>query len=63
LNISMDSGKSHYGAKGPVVAKGVNVILPSGKKQLLRSRREVILSAGTYRTPGLLEQSGIGNPS
>jgi choline dehydrogenase-like flavoprotein len=50
LNINMDSGKSHHGAKGPIVAKGVNVILPSGKKQLLRSRREVILSAGTYRT-------------
>jgi choline dehydrogenase-like flavoprotein len=63
LNINMDSGKSHHGAKGLIAAKGVNVILPSGKKQLLRSRREVILSAGTYRTPGLLEQSGIGNPS
>jgi choline dehydrogenase-like flavoprotein len=63
LNVNMDSGKSNFGAKGAVVAKGVNVILPSGKKQLLRSRREVILSAGTYRTPGLLEQSGIGNPS
>jgi choline dehydrogenase-like flavoprotein len=63
LNINLDSGRTHHGAKGPVVAKGVNVILPSGKKQLLRSKQEVILSAGTYRTPGLLEQSGIGNPS
>jgi choline dehydrogenase-like flavoprotein len=63
LNINLDSGKGHHGAGGAVVAKGVNVILPSGKKQLLRSKQEVILSAGTYRTPGLLEQSGIGNPS
>jgi len=63
LNIDLDSGKSHHGPKSAVVAKGVNVILPSGKKQLLRSKQEVILSAGTYRTPGLLERSGIGNPS
>ncbi|KAI4852799.1 choline dehydrogenase [Aureobasidium sp. EXF-8845] len=63
LNINLGSGIGRHGAKGAVVAKGVNVILPSGKKQLLRSKQEVILSAGTYRTPGLLEQSGIGNPS
>ncbi|KAH0290982.1 choline dehydrogenase [Aureobasidium namibiae CBS 147.97] len=63
LDINLDSGKSHHGPKSAVVAKGVNVILPSGRKQLLRSKQEVILSAGTYRTPGLLERSGIGNPS
>ena len=62
LNVDLDSGKRH-GGKGTLVAKGVNLILPSGKQQLLRSKQEVILSAGTYRTPGLLEQSGIGNPS
>ncbi|KAI4722227.1 choline dehydrogenase [Aureobasidium sp. EXF-10727] len=62
LDINLDGGKSHQGPQSPVVAKGVNVILPSGKKQLLRSKQEVILSAGTYRTPGLLERSGVGNP-
>lgn len=63
LNVNLNSGKSHHGAKSAVVANGVNVILPSGKKQLLHSKQEVILSAGTYRSPGLLERSGIGNPS
>lgn len=63
LNIDLDSGNSHHGHEGEVVAKGVNVILPSGQRQFLRSKQEVILSAGTYRTPGLLEKSGIGNPS
>ncbi|KAH0345137.1 putative glucose oxidase, partial [Aureobasidium melanogenum] len=63
LNIDLDSGNGHHGPKGQVMAKGVNVILPSGERQFLQSKQEVILSAGTYRTPGLLEQSGIGNPS
>ncbi|KAI5271522.1 choline dehydrogenase [Aureobasidium subglaciale] len=63
INIDLDSSKSHHGPKKLVRAKGVNVIMPSGKKQTLYSKQEIILSAGTYRTPGLLEQSGIGNPS
>ncbi|KAG9967372.1 putative glucose oxidase, partial [Aureobasidium melanogenum] len=63
LNINLDSGDGRHGLKGEVMAKGVNVILPSGKRQFLQSKQEVILSAGTYRTPGLLERSGIGNPS
>lgn len=63
LNINLDNGNSHHGPRGGVEAKGVNVVLPSGQNQFLRSKQEVILSAGTYRTPGLLERSGIGNPS
>ncbi|KAI5205093.1 choline dehydrogenase [Aureobasidium subglaciale] len=63
LNIDLDNSKAHHGSKRLVQANGVNVILPSGQKQLLCSKQEIILSAGTYRTPGLLEQSGIGNPS
>ncbi|CAD0081897.1 unnamed protein product [Aureobasidium vineae] len=58
LNVNLDGGKSHHGPQGLVVAKGVNVVLPSGKKQFLRSKQEVILSTGTYRTPG-----AIYNPS
>ncbi|THW43645.1 choline dehydrogenase [Aureobasidium pullulans] len=63
LDVDLDGVGAHHGPRKAVVAKGVNVILPSGKKQALRSKREVILSAGTYRTPGLLERSGVGNPS
>lgn len=63
LNINLDSGNSQHRPEGEVVAKGVNVVLPSGEKRFLQSKKEVILSAGTYRTPGLLEQSGIGNPT
>ena len=63
LNINLDSSENRHGYMEEVTAKGVNVILPSGKNQFLRAKQEVVLSAGTYRTPGLLEQSGIGNPS
>ena len=48
---------------GNMVASGVEVIRQDGVKQVIKARKEVILSAGTYRSPTLLELSGIGNPS
>ncbi|TFY61039.1 hypothetical protein EVG20_g7209 [Dentipellis fragilis] len=47
------------GADGEVVATGVEFI-KDGEKVTARASREVILSAGSYQTPQLLELSGIG---
>ncbi|KAF2646759.1 alcohol oxidase [Massarina eburnea CBS 473.64] len=47
-----------------VTAKGVEV-LPATKNttNIIQASKEVILSAGSLRSPALLEHSGIGNPS
>jgi choline dehydrogenase-like flavoprotein len=45
-----------------VTASGVQVRFPDGSIQFAKTRGEVILSAGTIRTPQLLELSGIGDP-
>ena len=46
---------------GRMIATGVDVSTDKGV-ETVSARREVILSAGAYRSPGLLEVSGIGNP-
>lgn len=46
-----------------LVARGVEVVAEDGAMSEIRARREVILSAGTVRTPLVLEASGVGNPT
>ncbi|KUJ20830.1 alcohol oxidase [Mollisia scopiformis] len=48
---------------GAAVASGVEITFSNGSISILKSRREVILSAGSLRSPAILELSGIGNPS
>jgi choline dehydrogenase len=43
-------------------ASGVEYITSAGVIRTLTATREVILSAGSLRTPALLELSGVGNP-
>jgi choline dehydrogenase-like flavoprotein len=44
-------------------ASGVVFIGRNGTRSTILANREVILSAGSLRSPLLLEQSGVGNPS
>ncbi len=50
------------GRKGGLVAEGVEVLTGGKKPIILRAKREVIVSAGSLRTPLVLEASGVGNP-
>ncbi|KAI1359865.1 glucose oxidase [Xylaria arbuscula] len=43
-------------------ASGVKYTTPDNEVRIALVSREVILSAGTFRTPLILERSGIGNP-
>ena len=49
-------------ATGAVAATGVKVTW-SGKEVSLRARKEVIIAAGAFQSPKLLELSGIGSAS
>lgn len=49
-------------AAGAPLAKGVEVTASNGTSYTIYARKEVILSAGSYRTPMLLEYSGVGDP-
>jgi choline dehydrogenase-like flavoprotein len=44
-------------------ARGVVFTNRNGTRSTILANREVILSAGSLRSPLLLEQSGVGNPS
>lgn len=44
------------------VANGVEITRSNGSTGYLKANKEVIVSAGSLRTPAVLELSGIGNP-
>ncbi|EPQ28815.1 uncharacterized protein PFL1_03618 [Pseudozyma flocculosa PF-1] len=51
--------KPKDGASGDLVATGVHFTV-DGKSHFVKARREVVLSAGTVKSPQLLELSGVG---
>ncbi|KAH6683407.1 aryl-alcohol dehydrogenase [Halenospora varia] len=48
---------------GELVATGVEFTSKDGEKITITATKEIILSAGTFASPALLELSGIGSPS
>ena len=46
----------------PAVASGVEVVLYNNQSSTIIVRKEIIVSAGSLRSPAFLELSGVGNP-
>ncbi|KAK2811191.1 hypothetical protein FQN50_002288 [Emmonsiellopsis sp. PD_5] len=47
---------------GEAIAQGVEFVANDGTTQVVNAKREVIISAGSLRSPAILELSGVGNP-
>lgn len=50
------------GGDETMAASAVQVVTDAGEFLVINVTQEIILAAGTYRTPALLEYSGVGNP-
>lgn len=57
-----NSSSSSSSTDGNAQARGVEVIALNGTTHVVSAAKEVILSAGALRFPGLLEYSSVGNP-
>ncbi|KAI0545626.1 glucose oxidase [Xylaria curta] len=53
---------THIRDNNDAVASGVEYVTSDNEVRTALASREVILSAGTFRTPLILERSGVGNP-
>ncbi|KAL2837572.1 glucose-methanol-choline oxidoreductase [Aspergillus pseudoustus] len=60
--VGADRGSSSKRTGGNVIAEGVQYTEPDGSVTTLYADKEVILSAGSVRSPAILELSGVGNP-
>ncbi|TLS30500.1 hypothetical protein PpBr36_02484 [Pyricularia pennisetigena] len=66
-NLKMITGTARKivwrtGTTGNVQASGVEYLTAAGQAVVVDARREVVLSAGSLRSPAILEASGVGNP-
>ena len=50
-------------SNGKAVAVAAEVVGQNGHSSTIHANREIILSAGSLRSPAILEHSGVGNPS
>ncbi|KAI1410105.1 putative GMC oxidoreductase [Hypoxylon sp. FL1857] len=48
---------------GTLSADGLEYLDPNGQTVIINAAKEVLLSAGSLRSPLILERSGVGNPS
>ncbi|KAK1143575.1 hypothetical protein N8T08_006185 [Aspergillus melleus] len=53
---------SNESTHGEATARGVEIASRNGTVSVVSASQEVIVSAGSLKTPGILELSGIGNP-
>jgi choline dehydrogenase-like flavoprotein len=62
LFLNTTANRIVWESHNETAAKGIEVTHADGFIRVLNARKEVIISAGSLRSPAILELSGIGNP-
>lgn len=62
LFLNTTANRIIWNKNGDARAAGVEITSSRGTISVLKCSREVILSAGSLRSPAILELSGVGNP-